>query len=54
MKAPRIIVRTKPLPGMSVRETAQASGTAIRVARTVTVTPYRIELPSAIQSRAWP
>ena len=54
MKAPRIITRTTPLPGMSVRDTPQAIGSAKIAASTVVSAAYNSELPSASKSRTRP
>ena len=43
MKAPSTSIRTRPLQGMSVRDTAQAMGTAKARHSTVTVNPNRME-----------
>ena len=39
MKAPRIMARMNPFPGMSLRDTAHAIGAAKRIATKVTATP---------------
>ena len=47
MKVPRIAAHTSPLPGMSVRDTAQAMGTPKSVQTTATDSPSTSELTSA-------
>ena len=47
MKAPSTAAQVMPLPGMSVRDTAQAIGTAITTAIVAEVRPSRSELSSA-------
>ena len=49
MKAPRTNIRTSPLQGMSVRETAQAIGTANSRQIAVTEKPNRIEFHIAVR-----
>ena len=49
MKAPRTNIRTKPLHGISVRDTAQAMGTANNRQSTVTENPNRMEFHMAVR-----
>ncbi len=48
MKVPSTSRRTKPLPGMSVRDTPQASGTANRRQSTDTAAPSTTEFHRAM------
>ena len=48
MNAPSTSVRTSPFAGMSVREIAQAIGTAKARQRQVTLNPSRIEFHIAV------
>jgi len=48
MNAPSTSRRITPFPGMSVRETAQAIGTANSRQSTVTIAPSRSELSIAV------
>ncbi len=54
MKVPRMAAQTRPLPGMSVRETAHAMGTPNTVQRTATASPITTELISASTLRHRP
>ena len=47
MKVPRIDTQTIPLPGMSVRDSAHASGTPKNRHRVAAEIPSTSELPSA-------
>ena len=47
MKVPRIETHTRPLPGMSVRDSAQASGTPNARHRLAAETPSTSEFSSA-------